>query len=107
MVGGLQAFAEALKEDRESIPKKFNSRNMSLNLEAQAYSPQRVREARAALGASQAVFALFLGVSVKTVQAWEQGENPPQHIACRMMDEILHDPAYWQQRLQELAVEKV
>lgn len=107
MVADLQSFAEALKEDRASIPKKFNCHKVALDLKPQEYSAELVRESRAALGASQAVFAQFLGVAINTVQAWEQGVNHPQHIACRMMDEIRHDPAYWQQRLQELAVEKV
>ena len=49
------------------------------------------------------LFARFLGVSVKTVRAWEQGTNTPQEIACRLMDEILHDPDYWRKRLSQLA----
>lgn len=41
----------------------------------------RVQEARQQLGLSQAEWAQVLGVSVKTVQAWEQGvNNVPEEI---------------------------
>jgi putative transcriptional regulator len=63
-----------------------------------------VKQTRALLGASQAVFANFLGVSVKTVRAWEQGVNTPSAMACRFMDEIRRDPKHWIARLSEAAV---
>ena len=44
---------------------------------------------------------MFLGVSVKTVQAWEQGLQTPPKMACRFMDEIRHDPEHWIERLKE------
>lgn len=102
---GLEEFAAAL-EANETIPGKFTCRKIVLDLEPQVYRPELVKKTRQLLGASQAVFAQFLGVSVKTVRAWEQGINSPQDIACRLMDEIRHNPAYWQQRLRDLAVSK-
>src|SRR4051794_17473009 len=53
--------------------------------------------------ASQAVFARFLGVSRNTVRSWEQGVNAPSTMACRFLDEIRLNPAYWQQRLRDSA----
>jgi DNA-binding transcriptional regulator YiaG len=55
------------------------------------------------LGASQTIFAQFLGVSPSAVQDWEQGLKPPHGAACRLMDEIRRDPNYWIRRLQELS----
>jgi len=63
-----------------------------------------VRRTRGLLRASQAVFARFLGVSVKTVRAWEQGFNVPSDMACRFMDEIRRDPSYWLRRLRSAIV---
>jgi len=44
-----------------------------------AYSP--VVETRKASGLSQAQFALLLGVSVRTLQGWEQGRRQPTGAA--------------------------
>jgi putative transcriptional regulator len=105
IVQGLQEFADAL-EKKEPIAKKFTCRVVELDLRPTPYTPEQVRQTRLLLQASQAVFARFLGVSVKTVRAWEQGVNPPNDMACRFMDEIRFDPDYWIKRLQKAAVVK-
>jgi len=102
VVERLKRFAEAL-ETSDTIPQRFTCRTIKLNLEPRQYSPKRVKEAREALQASQAIFAQFLGVSISAVRDWEQGAKSPRGVACRMMDEILRDPAYWRSRLEELA----
>ena len=60
-----------------------------------------MRRVRQTLEASQGVFAALLGVSVKSVQKWEQGEQTPGAMACRFMDEIAEDPEHFRRRLQE------
>ena len=40
----------------------------------------------------------------KSLIAWEQGAKNPSDMACRFMDEIRHNPRYWQERLRESAV---
>lgn len=106
IVERLQGFTEAL-ESTDAISEQFTCRKIVLNLSPTCYSPGLVRETRKLLNASQAIFAQFLGVSPQTVRAWEQGINAPQEVACRIMDEIRHDPEYWRNRIRELAVEKV
>jgi putative transcriptional regulator len=44
-------------------------------------------------GMSQAVFALLLNVSTKTVQSWEQGARTPSQAALRLIQVFRHDPA--------------
>jgi putative transcriptional regulator len=105
IIEGLEEFVDALKS-KENISQKFNCRKIVLDLQPRSYSPALVKQTRTLLAASQAVFAQFLGVSVQTVRAWEQGKNPPQDVACRLMDEIRHDPDYWRKRLLEMAVSK-
>ena len=102
----LGAFAAVL-ENHESISERFTCRTIKLQLQPQSYGPQQVKETRKLLGVSQAIFAQFLGVSVKAVSAWEQGAKNPSEMACRFMDEIRHNPRYWQERLRESAVRTV
>lgn len=99
----LGRFAEAV-ESGEDITSRFTCRTIKLNLEPQPYSPQLVKTTRRKLGASQAIFAQFLGVSASAVRDWEQGLKPPHGAACRLMDEIRHDPKYWVERMRELSI---
>jgi putative transcriptional regulator len=102
---GLQEFTKSL-EGHEVISEKFTCRKIDLNLIPKPYDPKKVKKTRKLLGTSQAMFALFLGVSVKTVRSWEQGINTPSVMACRFMDEIQRDPPYWIRRLKEAVVVK-
>jgi putative transcriptional regulator len=96
IVGRLQRFVEAL----ESLPpgtelsKRFTARTVKLHLQAPSCTAKEVKATRELLGASQAIFAQFLGVSPSTVQDWEQGLKPPRGSACRLMQEICRDPKY-------------
>ena len=105
IIQGLEGFAEAL-EKGEDITKRFTCRKIVLNLHPTSYSPEQVKATRALLGMSQALFAQFLGVSVNLVQAWEQGQRKPEHMACRFLEEIRNDPDYWRERFLELAESK-
>jgi len=67
--------------------------------------PGDVKRVRELLGASQAVFAGFLGVNVNTLRSWEQGKRLPQPIACRFLSEIESDPLYWRERIGQGAVQ--
>lgn len=102
----LSEFAAAL-EANSGDAKQFTSRQVTLRLEPASYSPALVKETRAILNASQAIFAKFLGVSVDAVQAWETGVNSPSDIAARFMDEIRANPEFWRQRFASLIVHKV
>ena len=97
----LEEFADVLKNG-QPISDKFTCRKVELELQPQSYSPDLVKQTRNLLNTSQAVFALFLGVSVKTVRRWEQGENTPSDIACRFMDEIRANPEYMFERLRSI-----
>ncbi|MEX0866391.1 MAG: hypothetical protein WD030_03465 [Pirellulales bacterium] len=101
LVKSLENFADAL-ESGEDLAERFTCRKVLLKLPPTPYGPADVRETRQILGASQAIFAQFLGVSPRTVQAWEQGEQVPSPIARRFMDEIRHDRERFQRRFLEL-----
>lgn len=101
----LEEFTEELESGR-NVQDKFTCRKVEFCLEPRPYSPETVKNIRVLLGASQKIFALFLGTSVKTVQAWEQGKTPPPKMACRFMDEIQRKPEYWRERLKDSVVTK-
>ncbi|MCI0380482.1 MAG: helix-turn-helix domain-containing protein [Gemmataceae bacterium] len=101
IVDRLQEFTEAL-ERGEKISDKFTIRRVVRRVEPKPYEPRAVKKVRQSLGASQSVFALFLGVSVKTISAWEQGVNPPNRMARRFMDEIRKDPEHYRKRLLQI-----
>jgi len=99
LIGGLEEFRGALKGEA-ALGKRFTIRQIVLELAPQTYTPDLVRQTRGILNASQALFAQFLGVSPKTVRAWEAGKEPSE-MACRFMDEIRRDPAYWLKRWRQ------
>lgn len=50
------------------------------------YSHAEIRDIRMRHGMSQRVFANYMGVSKKTVEAWECGRNNPTGPACRLLE---------------------
>ena len=62
-------------------------------------SVRAARAARAATGLSQAEFAKLLGVSVRTLQEWEQGRRAPSGAAATLLRIAARHPA----ALMELA----
>jgi len=52
------------------------------------WEAQKVRALRQELKVSQAIFGVVLGVSKKTVEAWESGKNIPNGSASRLMEVI-------------------
>jgi putative transcriptional regulator len=106
LLNRLDAFVGAM-EKGQALSERFTCRKIELNLIPEKYNPKKVKNAREVLGVSQALFAQFLGVSPKTVAAWERGAKIPQDIACRFMDEIRHDPDYWKDRLLKNARQKI
>jgi putative transcriptional regulator len=101
LVEGLEGFVADLKSG-EPIRAKYTHRRLVLDLQPTSYGPEEVRATRKLLLVSQVLFAQFLGVSPKTIRAWEQGKAP-NPMACRFMDEIQRNPEYWRKRLKQAA----
>lgn len=51
-----------------------------------------VKNIRISLNMTQVIFAAVMGVSVKTVEAWEAGTNTPSGTARRMLSLLKSDP---------------
>lgn len=50
------------------------------------YDNKKIKDIRIKSGMTQTVFANYLGVSKKTVEAWECGRTHPTGPACRLLD---------------------
>ena len=57
-----------------------------------SYSPAEIRTIRDRIGMSQALFARYLGVSLKTLQGWEQGLRSPSRPTARLIQVIGANP---------------
>ncbi|MDD7417262.1 MAG: helix-turn-helix domain-containing protein [Treponemataceae bacterium] len=49
------------------------------------YDNQQIKTIRNSVNMTQALFADYMGVSPKTVEAWENGKNHPTGSACRLI----------------------
>ena len=58
------------------------------------FKPEEIRSIRKETGLTQVLFAKYMGVSVKTVEAWESGRNHPEGAACRLLSMTQNDPAF-------------
>jgi putative transcriptional regulator len=56
------------------------------------FKPDDVKAVRATLGASQSEFALMIGVSVATLQNWEQGRRTPDGPALALLRVAARNP---------------
>jgi putative transcriptional regulator len=105
LIAGFGELADALEASCD-LGAQFTCYQMQLNLEPHTYTPKMVKHTRTLLSASQRVFAMFLGVSGKTVSQWEQGLGRPSSIACRFMDEIRLNPDHYLKRLRDSITKK-
>ena len=56
------------------------------------FSPPDVKAIREKTGLSQMRFAIVMGVSVRTLQNWEQGHRTPQGPAASLLRIVDKDP---------------
>ena len=76
---------EALQDAKANKKTLKRTRRTMAVVEAKAFDKNEVKLLRNKLGMSQHLFGLCLGVTQKTVEAWESGRNIPSGCACRLM----------------------
>jgi putative transcriptional regulator len=59
---------------------------------APEFTSQEIKDIRLGFGMTQLTFAEVMGVSVKTVEAWEAGTNKPIGSARRFLSVLKADP---------------
>ena len=82
IVSGLN---EAIQYERTGNKKGIRTRRVTI-APVPHYGASTIKSIRHSLGLSQIAFAKALGVSKKTVEAWEAGTNIPQGLAQRMLE---------------------
>ena len=55
-------------------------------LPVKEYNGKEIRDVRMKAGMTQSVFASYMGVSIKTVEAWEGGRTHPTCPVFRLLD---------------------
>lgn len=72
---------EAIADDGKTL-----KRRMVTIVPVKVYGAEEVQRIRKSTGMSQRLFAGYMGVSVKTVEAWEAGTNHPSGAASRILN---------------------
>ena len=84
-----QGLTEAIEYERGNLP---DVRIDKLTISPiRPHSGEEIKKIRKRLNMTQKLFAAALGVSVKTVEAWESGINTPSGIANRMLELLSQD----------------
>ncbi|MBQ8823226.1 MAG: transcriptional regulator [Lachnospiraceae bacterium] len=71
-------------EEAKSCEKKLKRRVVTI-VPVKEYGAEEVQTIRKSTGLSQRLFAGYMGVSEKTVEAWEVGRNQPSGAASRIL----------------------
>ena len=82
---------EAIEFEKGNL--KANTRTLSVT-PIEEFTPGEIKEIRKSVGMTQVLFAKYLGVSLKTVEAWEAGRNQPSGTACRLLAITKKDPMF-------------
>ena len=80
----IMAGLEEALEDTKSADDKLKRRKVSVT-PIKEYKAEEVKKIRNSTGLSQKLFANYMGVSDKTVEAWEAGKNQPSGAASRIL----------------------
>ena len=82
--GIMTALEQAIDYEKGKEIKGVKVRKVSI-APLPSYKGEKIKKIRNKLGLSQKTFAYIMGVSVKTVEAWESGKNEPQGPAQRVL----------------------
>ncbi|WP_432649158.1 helix-turn-helix domain-containing protein [Huintestinicola sp.] len=85
----MQGLTEAVQYEKGEL--KVNTSKISV-APLPVIQSKEIRSIRLSLDMTQSVFAQIMGVSVKTVEAWEGGRSTPNGTARRMLSMLRSDP---------------
>lgn len=81
IVTGLTEAIEETKTQKKTLP-----RQTVTIIPVKEYNASEIQTIRKRIGMSQKIFASYIGVSHKTVEAWEAGTNHPSGAASRILN---------------------
>jgi putative transcriptional regulator len=92
-----KSIMQGLNEAVEYRQGRIKARKVKLTIKPVGiFSTEDIRQIRQRTGLSQVMFAGSLGVSPKTVEAWESGRNKPEGASRRLLEIVRDDPAFLQ-----------
>ena len=86
-----RGLTEAIEYERGNAPNVRVDRLSITVAPLHTYNGDKVKEIRIHHNMTQRLFAEVLGVSIKTVEAWESNKNPPSGCASRMLQLLDRD----------------
>lgn len=81
-----ESIMTGLTEAVGDVKEKKLPRRIVTVLPVKEYQAEEVKAIRNRTGLSQKLFAGYMGVSDKTVEAWESGKNHPSGAASRILN---------------------
>jgi putative transcriptional regulator len=89
----MQGLAEASDYQQGKVP----ARKTKLTIKpVDNFNTAEIKRIRQKTGMSQVMFAGSMGVSPKTVEAWENGRNKPEGASRRLLEVVRDDPCFLQ-----------
>jgi len=86
---------QSLTEAVEYQQGKNSARKTRLSIKpAITFKNDDIRQIRQRTGLSQVMFAGSLGISPKTVEAWENGRNKPEGASRRLLEIVCDEPDF-------------
>lgn len=95
----MQGLTEAIEYSKGTSK---NARVHTISVEPlPTFDAESIKSVRSDLGMTQVVFASVMGVSKKTVEAWEEGVNTPSGPSCRLLEMFRTNPNTAHQLVRE------
>ena len=90
-----ESIMQGLTEAVDYQQGKINVRKTKLIIKpVSKFNIDDIKRIRKKTGLSQVMFAGSLGVSPKTVEAWENGRNKPEGPSRRLLEIVRDDPCF-------------
>lgn len=88
-----EGIMKGLEEASEYAEGNLQAKRCKITVQPlQNFKASDIKMIRGGLGMTQVLFAEFMGVSVKTVEAWEAGRNIPDGPSRRILAMAQADP---------------
>ena len=93
-----ESIMQGLNEAVDYQQGKIKARKVKIAIKpVDTFDTKDIKQIRQRTGLSQVMFAGSLGVSPKTVEAWENGRNKPEGASRRLLEIVRDDPNFLEQ----------
>jgi putative transcriptional regulator len=90
-----ESITQGLTEAINYQQGKTKARTAKLTIKpVDTFNNNEIKQIRQNTGLSQVMFASSLGVSTKTIEAWENGRNKPEGASRRLLEIVRDDPEF-------------